>query len=278
MSRDRKPTLRWLTRAGRSVGRGQIVVLAIAAIVGVAALSLGLVALRSSEPEGPRRAVIVDQLSLTFPNPEFIASARATLERAGYIVDYYPGEQATVDLFSRFPAIDYDLVILRAHSARFISEREGEPVDEAMLFTSDRYTEEKVVEFESGYSQYADGARVWPFGIARYVEGGEQLIGIGPDFVEHRMDGDFDGATVILMGCDILSGEKLAEAFVNKGASAVVGWDRDVSASHTDLATEHLLQLLVDDVPAEGAVDQTMAEVGPDPAFGSVLRSYTPDG
>ena len=274
MSRGKKPALRRPQRARRSAGRWkQIVLLAAAAIVGAAALSVGLVVLRSGEPAEPLRAVIVDQLSLTFPNPDFIDSATARLEGAGYVVDYYPGEQATIDLYRTFPATDYDLVIIRAHSARFVAEREGESVDEAMLFTSDLYTEEKVVDFERRYS---DGEPVWAFGIARYVEGGEPFLGIGPDFVEHRMEGNFDGATVILMGCDILSGEELAAAFVDRGADVVVGWDRDVSANHTDLATEHLLQLLVDDqVPPEGAVEQTMAEVGPDPAFGSVLRSYT---
>ena len=41
-----------------------------------------------SRGSGPPRAAIVDQLSLTVPNPDFVESATETLERAGYIVDY----------------------------------------------------------------------------------------------------------------------------------------------------------------------------------------------
>ncbi len=37
--------------------------------------------------DGVKRAVIVDQLSLTQPNPDFISEARSTLAAAGYTVE-----------------------------------------------------------------------------------------------------------------------------------------------------------------------------------------------
>ena len=78
-----------------------------------------------------------------------------------------------------------------------------------------------------------------------------------------------------MMGCDGLTMDATAKAFVDKGAKAVVGWSGRVSASHTDAATEQLLgHLLMERLPTGDAVAQTMAEVGPDPTYGSTLRLY----
>lgn len=43
------------------------------------------------------KAAIVDQLSLTYPNQTFTQTATNTLKQAGYSVDYYPGEEVTVE-------------------------------------------------------------------------------------------------------------------------------------------------------------------------------------
>jgi hypothetical protein len=68
----------------------------------------------------------------------------------------------------------------------------------------------------------------------------------------------------------------MAEAFVEKGAKAYVGWSGSVSASHTDSATINLLKhLLMDNRTLTEAVDQTMQDVGADPAYKSVMLSFT---
>jgi hypothetical protein len=93
------------------------------------------------------------------------------------------------------------------------------------------------------------------------------------------MTGRFDGATIVLMGCDGLIADTTAEAFVRKGVRDVVGWNGRVSAKHTDAATESLLRhLLMDGLPTRDAVTQTMAEVGPDPEYGSTLLVYPSKG
>jgi len=77
------------------------------------------------------------------------------------------------------------------------------------------------------------------------------------------------------MGCDGLKSDTMAEAFVQKGAAAVVAWDGLVSSDHTDAATERVLELLlIDGLTVEEAVTQTMSELGPDPSYGSALRVY----
>ena len=260
-------------RGRRSARRWKIVVLAAAALA-IAAVSSWLLLAGSGEPSGPPKAVIVDQLSLTFPNPGFVENATETLEAAGYSVDYYSGEEVTVTFFRRLPTHGYDLVIMRAHAGRLHAGREV--ADETSLFTNEPYTATRHVEDQLDRNV---GIAYYDPNDLRDLESGNVYFSIKPDFVRSSMLGDFDSATVILMGCDVLRGDALAEGFVAKGADAVVGWDGQVSANHTDSATERLLEHLVSgELSAEGAVVQTMAEMGPDPAFDSVLLSYSSDG
>lgn len=216
---------------------------------------------------GPNKVAIVDQLSLTEPNPAFVETTEKLLERAGYIVDYFPGEEVTVDFYRDLPTHGYSLVILRNHSS-VVRTTVSDATGVTGLYTSEPYSKNK-------YSLEQKTRRLI---VAWYNEGGPQYFGIAPEFVRSSMKGDFAGATVILMGCDGLSSEMLAEALLERGAGAVIGWTGLVSATHTDAATEHLLQHhLLDGLPMQQALEQTMAEVGPDPEYDSTLLLYPSD-
>jgi len=52
------------------------------------------------------KAAIVDHLSLTAPNQTFIETATNTLKQAGYTVDYYSGENITVEFYRNLPTHD----------------------------------------------------------------------------------------------------------------------------------------------------------------------------
>src|SRR3972149_1506032 len=116
----------------------------------------------------PRTAVIVDQLSLTQPNPAFIETATDTLEGAGYTVDYFPGEEVTVDFYRNLPTHGYDLVILRVHGGRVMSE-DGRR-DYVGLFTSEPYSE----------TGYLDDHKAQRLVISWYYEGSPAYFGILP--------------------------------------------------------------------------------------------------
>ena len=245
---------------------------ALAALVAIAGVAGWFLLLRSDEPSGPPSAAIVDQLSLTFPNEEFVQEATAKLEAAGYTVDYYPGEEVTVNFYRRLPTRGYDLILFRSHADRLLTETPaGELVDEVILFTSEPYTTERY------QSDQANNDLV----IARYREGGEPYFGIGAGFIDNGDNGagDYDGATIIMMGCEGLLSERTAEAFVARGAEVYISWDETVSAAHTDAATDVLLQyLLIEGLSAGDAVARTMAELGPDPFYGSELAVYPAPG
>ena len=255
-------------RSGRLGVRFALALLALSIplAIGVAVLVMSRQG-ASSEPED-LRAAIVDQLSLTEPNPDFAEEVTDMLEGAGYTVDYYPGEQVTVDFYRDLPEHGYDLIVLRNHAARRPDVLASRLPDEAALFTSEAYDRDK-------YAEDQDALRLVK---VRYPDSDEVFFGVRSDFITSSMKGRFDGTTIVLMGCNGLTTSRTAEAFVEKGAKAVVGWSELVSASHTDEATERLLEhLVVDGQTLEEAVEKTMADVGPDPAYGSVLRIYPPE-
>ena len=248
-----------------------MMVAAFAAIAAVFAVGATIYSLtRGDDDDGILRAVIVDQLDLTFPNQDFRDQTTATLEAAGYIVDYVPGEQVTVDYYRDLPTHGYDLVLLRSHVARF-EDATGERPALAEIFTAEPYsTSEHVWEREQGY-----------IGSVAYFgddEGGEAFFGIGPAFVLERMNGRFNGSTIVMMGCSGLFSEVMAEAFIRKGADAFVSWNDLVSAAHTDAATLDLVErIVIDELSVAEATKATMAELGPDPYYDSTLLSYPPE-
>ena len=257
-----------LPREKRSRGLRKLGILLVSVVLLSVSLAAGLLlsGLVTSGPSGLKTAAIVDQLSLTQPNQDFVASATNVLEQAGYRVDYFPGEEVTVDFYRDLPTHDYDLIILRVHSgiAEETDLTTGEKTkrEYVSLFTGEPYRKGKYPQEEIGR-----------LGKAEYYEGAPPLFGIGPDFITDSMRGSFDETLIIMMGCDGLRSQRTAQAFLDKGASAFVSWSRSVSASHTDVATERLLRkLLIDGLPVGDAVAQTAAEVGPDPVYGARLR------
>jgi hypothetical protein len=240
---------------------------AVLAALLAAAAGLGLAtALFQGGGDGePRqlRAAIVDQLELTAPNPAFAEEARRLLEANGYTVDYFGGEEITVDFYRALPGGGYALLILRTHSTAEIT-RGQEGVSSISLFTNQPYSEELYYE-----EQLA--GRV---GFAQYEEGGPKFFGVTSDFIRHSMKGSFKDTVVLMMGCDGLVNDRAADAFAGKGARAFIGWDGLVSAQHTDEATQFLLRYIVAErtEPAK-AVELTMAAVGPDPDYGSRLAA-----
>ena len=209
------------------------------------------------------KAAIVDQLSLTIPNQTFIETATNTLKQAGYTVDYYPGEQVTVEFYKNLPTHGYSLIILRVHSA--LREGNSPPVS---LFTSEPYSTNKYV-----YEQLTD--QVGNVKFLPYQEGDPTYFSIHASFIEQSMKGRFENTIIIMMGCNGLTYSDMAKAFIEKGAKVYLSWSASVSASHTDSSTARLLQhFLVEKLTLKESVQETFKEVGFDPVYNSLLIYY----
>ena len=113
------------------------------------------------------------------------------------------------------------------------------------------------------------------------------MFGITPEFVRAQsvvgqatdMEGRFDGTVIIMMGCSGIALPDMAEAFIDKGASVYLAWDRSVGLNYVDEATPYLIrQLCSEKLTIREAVDSTMAAIGPDPEYGAELECYYDPG
>ena len=276
MRRSRKRRLpRWdrvrgvFSNAAGLLGRRWLAISGAVAAIAAAAVIGGLLIANQGpdEPPGPKTAVIIDQLSLSVPNPRFAESAMNKLTAAGYKVDYYPGEFVTVDFYRELPTLGYDIIVWRAHAglSREVDKDTGEvsEIESVSLFSGELYDEDKYVN-EQNKGQV---------GWSVMTEGGPSYFGVGERFVREVMNGKFDDTIIVMMGCDGLATQQTAQAFLDKGVRAFVSWSRPVSATHTDSSTQVLLEnLLQGGLSVGDAVTQTATEVGADPWFGAELR------
>jgi hypothetical protein len=212
---------------------------------------------------GGLKAVIVDQLSSVEENDAFVANVTKELENYGFEVDLYQGDDITVDLYRELPAHGYKLIIFRAHSG-LLAENEVTQ-DRTVLFTNEEY---------SGLNHYDDQLHD-RLVMARVSDRYPMVFGIPPKFIKEAMQGEFDDAVVIMMGCSGLFLRDLAPAFIDKGASVYFGWNGSVELYYVDKATPYLVeQLCSANVSVKEAVDNTMNIIGPDPEHGAGLDYY----
>ena len=256
-----------------TVDRGRLRI----AIAVVLVLSLGLTGLiaglalwpRHSTPAQPK-AVIVDQLAATDPDPQFVADAARQLEAAGYHVDYYKPSEVTVDFYRTLPELGYKFIVLRSHASDETHLYDGTTVDTRVsigIFTNELYSR----------SVHLADQRALRLTVDSYTDRNiqQRFFGITPDFIAHSVQGQFNGATVLLMGCAGLKATDLAQAFVSRGVANFIGWDGAVTAAHTDAGTEKLLQnLFSKHLDVRTAVAKTSQEIGPDPSYGGRLLEY----
>jgi len=235
---------------------------AIILLVSIFLISYYILQKLNQTPEG-LKAAIVDQLSIEqdFANATFVNSATSILTSAGYNVETFSGQEVDVRFYESLPSRGFGVVILRAHSA---VRQDSEYVD---LFTSERYVEGKYAELGDQISK------------ATFFLGPKTTyFAVGPTFVSQSMKGNFADTVIILMGCSGLNYTTMAEAFVGKGASVIVGWTGLVLPSETDYHVSLLLQYLFDQSRQDTikeAVDKINQQLGLRPTlYGSLLRYF----
>jgi len=222
----------------------------------------------TQEP-GSRKAALVDQIALTNPNPEFTEKALAYLREAGFSVDVYQGEEITIEFYRTLPTKGYKLILMRTHATNVLNERiPGGPV---FLFTSELYEKNRYVK-----EQLTN--RIGRVKIL-YNEDSPFYFAIVAGFVRRDMVGRFEDALIIIGGCQSLGTPDLAQALIDRGAAAVVGWNERVNLAHNDQAVLHLLRgLTTEKLTLEQAMRKTMNEIGPDPTYRSILTYLSKEG
>ena len=219
-------------------------------------------------PDSGLKAAIIDQLAVLEPNQAFIDQATAELEACGFEVDVYPGEEVSVELYRQLPKYGYELIIFRAHAGLLKAEEGSEVVGvkkATYLFTAEEYKQTRYVR-EQLDDQLLPAEMVADFPL---------VFAVNSKFVLESMRGSLDDTVIIMMGCSCIYLEDMAAAFTLKGASAYLGWGGSVGLDYVDRAAAELItSLCTEGMTVEGAVAETMTEVGPDPDWGAGLKFY----
>jgi hypothetical protein len=211
------------------------------------------------------RGGLIDQLSPAFPNESFTNEVTAAIEEFGLPVESHVGDAVDVNLYRSLGEKSLGVLVIRSHSG--ILELEGgDQQGVTALFTNEPYSERNHVG-----EQLSDRLL-----IVRPFETDPKLtFGITPSFVRQSMDGYLPRTIVVVAGCSVLGRTDLAEALVSRGASTVISWDRSVGLTHADEATARLVtHLCAEGMTVDEAVVATMAEMGPDPDYGAILRYF----
>jgi hypothetical protein len=205
------------------------------------------------------KAVIIDQLNPTNPNPDFITRATAILENNGFKVDYFSAEAVTLELYRQLPASGFSLIIFRSHSGLLGNGTKAD--QKTCLFSNQPYRQTNEL-----------GDQLFDRVVKARVDNGPPLFGIGADFVSRSMRGQLNKTTVIMMGCSSFEKDDLAQAFIEKGAAVYCGWNTEVKLNYDEDVTLKLLDSIFELKSVEAAVQATMQEKGPDPDTGAELK------
>ena len=212
---------------------------------------------------GKLKAAIVDQLSSLRENEDFVVNVTKELEDYGFEVDLYQGNNITVDFYRGLSGHGYKLIVFRSHSG--ILEGEEQTYYKTTLFTNEEF------DWKKHQFEVLDD-RLF---MASIAEGYPWVFSISQKFISKSMTKEFDDTVIIMMGCSGIYLTDLAEAFVDKGASAYLAWDASVDLHYVDEATPYLIgQLCSENATIQQAVDSTMDVIGPDPKYKAELKYY----
>jgi len=237
-----------------------------ACVILVLVVALVIYLIIPTQPATPtkssKRAAIVDQLSVHSPDQAFIDETVSMMQQAGFGVDLYAQDSITVGLYGTLPSRGYELIVFRVH-AGVNQNMTGHPVG---LFTTETYN-----QLSYPQEQLADLV-----GMGRGFSSNDTVVfAVTPKYIEQRSAANYPGTMIVLMGCYGLFSQELPQAFIDRGASVVIGWDKLVGVDHSDAATLVLLRYLLQNrLSVSGSVKATMGEVGPDPDYKSVLGYY----
>ncbi len=211
------------------------------------------------------RAAIIDQLYASYPNQALTKKITQYLEDYGFEVDIYQGDNVTVNFYCGLAKLGYNLLVIRSHSGAMSYNADPKETLGTYLFTTEPYSTLKYPK-EQINNEIA---------MASVETDQPRFFAIGPKFVTDSMKGRFNHTVVIIDGCSGLYSSDLARAFIGKGASAYIAFDKDVLLDHADAVTLSFIKGLCSaGSTVAQAVEDSMLETAPDPDSHATLRYY----
>jgi len=206
-----------------------------------------------------RKAVIIDQLHYDLPNLDFQEKANTFLTDAGFEVDLITTDDITVEFYKELPTMDYEFIVIRSHSLAIYGDKPS-----VWLFTGEKYSDKKHT-FETMAGQLSPGVPYLvedPQAMSFSEAQKKRQFMIGSKLVDEGMEGQFPGSVIILGGCETLAHSFLADSFISRGASSVIGWNDLVETKKNDKVILTVLEeILVNDLEIDEAIDSAMDEM-----------------
>lgn len=133
-------------------------------------------------------------------------------------------EDVTVQFFKELEG-DYFLIILRLHSTH--------QSNSTWIFTNEVYKPNKYILEQLAGEVHS----------ARTSYGSETYFVISNYYIEHYLTDSITADSVILMGCNGLEKEDMANAWIKAGSKTYLGWTGDIGLSETDYYTQKILEI-----------------------------------
>jgi len=177
--------------------------------------------------------------------------------------------------------MNYEYIVFRTHAIgnNNLDKTEEEKVS---LFTGEKYRDDKYIS-EQLSGQISKGAPYTNSAIDvsanlpemdnsnqssievltpwEVVDDSNPYFLIGSKYVDEVMEGKFPNSMIVLAGCSTLSNPTLANSFINRGASSVIGWDNLVGSIKNDNTILAFLENhLINDMEIQDAVEAAMAD------------------
>jgi len=206
-----------------------------------------------------KKAVIIDQLDRDLPNKSFQNQTMEYFTKAGYEVDLYTYDDITIDFYKNLPSMDYDFIVFRSHALAIFGDKPS-----SWLFTGEKYTEKKYIQ-----EQLAGDiiSRAVPYRVAIAKDLGYDTASkdrhfiVSAKFVKNIMTENFPNSIVILGGCDTMALPDFGQAFIERGASSVIGWNGLVGSYDNDKVIMALVEeILFENSEVGNAVDTVMED------------------
>ncbi len=207
--------------------------------------------------EGPPKAVIIDQLDNDYPNEEFQNKVTEYLRSDGYKVDLVTTDEITVDFYKKLPSMNYKYIVIRGHS---LGDGAIKEIDSATLFTGEKHDYHKYIKEQ--FQGHVGMGVPYLYSDVERMGGFQSLLNqtyfvFGSELIDELMIGTFPNSTIILAGCETTKRKALADSFLNRGASEVIGWNGLIGFRNNDWITMRLLnETLVNDVEIKEAINE----------------------
>jgi len=228
----------------------------------------------SSPDKQPRQlAAIIDQMHDSIPNESFQQKAQQYLESAGYDVDVYTTEDITVDFYRKLPSMNYKFIYIRTHSAEMVESEKS-----TLLFTGEKYDINKYISEQlTGY--VGRGIPIYDQTLIDEIIKDDlplpdkTYFTIGSKLIDELMMGEFPQSVIIIGGCESVRTKDLANSLINRGASAVIGWDSSINYIENDEVMSALLEeVLINKTGFYDGIVSVMQEFGSGLQYSSNLH------